>query len=189
MKRSLLVAALLLIATLIVCAAASAWWLWGKQYEIIITEAELQEKAGEKFPLSKKYLLIFGVTYKDPVVILEQNANHRIKVGLTAETEFFVNKNKIMATGNVSGNLRYDSTRGAFFLDAMKVESFDVSGFPDKYKEKATEAMSEAINEYYSRYPVYTLKDDNLKHIAAKLALKSVIINDKKMIVVLGLGL
>ena len=50
-------------------------------YEYRFTESELQEKLGERLPLTKKYLYVFDVTLDEPRVDLTEGSE-RIAAGI-----------------------------------------------------------------------------------------------------------
>jgi len=72
-------------AVLLVLAAGAAYFLLrGETYEIRLTEQELQERFDQKFPISRKYLLIFDVTYSNPKVHFVEGSD-RIQFGLNTD--------------------------------------------------------------------------------------------------------
>jgi len=187
MKRKLLLLVIGLTVALAIGIGFTLYAFWGERFEIVITEAELQGKIAEKFPITKKYLIIFEITYSDPIVHLDEGGD-RIHVGLRAMTEFSLNNKVFSGNGIVAGSLRYDQESGSFFLDRLSIESMDIAGFPEKYEKEVTVLSTSSLRSYYDNHPIYTLKSTDMKQRAARLILKSVVVRNKTLVVTMGIG-
>lgn len=187
MKRKIILLAIGLMVALTIGIAFTLYTFWGEKFEIVITEAELKDKIAEKFPITRKYLIIFDITYSDPVLHLEEGGD-RIQVGITATTGFTLNNKVFSGDGVVSGSLRYDQASGSFFLDRLILESLAIAGFPEKYHKEVKDLSTSSLRSYYDKHPLYTLKSTDLKQRAARLILKSVVVRHKTLVVTMGIG-
>ena len=184
MKKNIIIS----ITVLIILAVSVYIYFSGREFTVKITEAQLKEKLGEKLPLTKKYLFIFEVTLKNPRVSLTDGSK-KIDVGL----DFILNiknNNKPKPYGgsiDVSCGVRYEDEKGQFFLTDPVVKNLEVQGIPEKYIDKVNKVLSLALTRYYETHPVYTLKTTDIKQAAAKIILKDIYINNKELIIKLGI--
>jgi Protein of unknown function (DUF1439) len=150
------------------------------------TREELQGRVAEKFPLDQKILLLFTVTYSNPVIKLEDGSD-RIGVGLDVSAKLAGNK---FVKGRVEGDwqVRYDSTDGGLYFDDPKVSKFRIEGLPPSTEDTVTQVATPLIREYLSRVPVYRLKPGELRQDIARGVLKSVSVKQGMLVVVVGPG-
>lgn len=180
-----------LIATLVILAlllASAYWYFKGKTYVVTIPEAEIQQKLDAKLPLTKSYFLLLQITLDNPRVHLE-NGTDRINAGLDIVLNLKVDNNPKPLGGSVdvSGGIRYVASRGEFFLTEPDIEQLRIQGIPDKYLAKAEQAITKALAHYYQDNPIYTLQRTNLKQAAARLVLQEVIVENKALVITLGI--
>lgn len=89
------------------------------------------------------------------------------------------------------GNLKADLMslkNGEFFLTGPTIDQLSVQGIPKKYTKKANLFLIKAISEFYSKHPIYTLKQYDLKQLAAKTILKDVVVENNELVVRLGIS-
>lgn len=160
----------------------------GKTYVITIPEEVIQQKLGEKLPLTKSYLLIFEVTLNNPRVDLKKGSN-RINAGLDVELDIRTKRVGKRLTGkiDVTGALQYHAEEGAFYLAEPIIETLSIQGLPEKYAERSAKVIEKALTNYYSTRPIYTLKASDVKQAVAKLVLKDMVIQEESIVVTLGL--
>lgn len=160
----------------------------GREYVIVISEAVIQEKLNEKLPLSKTYLIVFNVTLDNPRVDLSEGTD-RINAGLDILLNITINNHEkpLGGTLDASGALKYVPEEGAFYLAEPVVENLSIQGLPDQYTARATKAAEMALSNFYSTRPIYTLKATDIKQVVAKLLVKSLEIQEEKIVVVLGI--
>ncbi len=58
---------------------------------------------------------------------------------------------------------------------------------PEKYTDKVNKALTKALASYYATHPIYTLKTTDTKQAAVKLVLKDVYIENKELVIKLGI--
>lgn len=184
MKKLAIVAAVC-VATLL---AGAYYYFAGKEYVIRVPESTIQSKLGEKLPLTKTYLFIIQITLSNPRVELE-NGSDRVAAGLDVEFNITINNNPKSLGGKVdiSGGVIYVSDKGQFFLTDPVIEDLSVQGIAPEYTGKANEALTRALSEYYKTHPIYTLRVTDAKQAAARMVLKDVIIENKELVVTLGI--
>ena len=160
----------------------------GKEYVVRITETEIKEKLDEKLPLTKSFLFIIQITLKNPRVLLE-NGSKRISAGLDVLLNITVNKNPkpLGGTVDVSGGVQYLADKGELFLTNPVIENFVIQGIPDKHLYKVNKALTTALAKYYKENPIYTLRATDVKQAAARMVLKDVIVENKELVVTLGI--
>src|SRR5262245_56240050 len=55
-----------IVVVVVVAAVGLYFVLRGEEYELRLTQQEIQEKLDQKFPFSKRHLLLFEATYSNP---------------------------------------------------------------------------------------------------------------------------
>ena len=164
------------------------WYFSGKEYVFRFPEAQIRETLAKKLPMTKTYLLIIQVTLDNPRVLLE-NGSNRVNAGLDVTLNVTVDNNPEPLGGSidVSGGVRYEAEKGQFFLTDPVIEKLQVQGISPAYTEKTNNALTKALAEYYSERPIYTLSDLDAKQLAAQMVLKDVVVENKELVVTLGI--
>lgn len=167
---------------------AAYFYFSGREYVIVIPEATIQEKLNEKLPLSKTYLIVFNVTLDNPRVDLSEGTD-RINAGLDIVLNIKINNHEkpLGGTLDASGALKYVPEEGAFYLAEPVVENLSIQGLPGQYTARASKAAEIALANFYSTRPIYTLKATDTKQAAAKLLLRSLEIQEDKVVAILGI--
>ena len=161
----------LLILVLVAFSGVGAFWfLQGKVFTVVIPEAELQQRMNDKLPITKSYLYVFEVTLSNPRVDLDDVAD-RFRAGLDVTLNVKIKGIDKPLGGSVdaSGSIEYRPESASFHIAEPLVESFSVQGLPSQHEPRVEQVLTKALQEYYSRNPVYVLKADNLKKSAARL--------------------
>lgn len=184
MHRTIIV----LVIVVLAIAAGAYFYVSSQEYIVRIPEEQLLEKLQENLPISKSYFFIFQVTLDKPRVELT-NGSDRINAGLDVILNIKLGSEEKPLSGSLdaSGTIRYEPESGQFYLSDPIVEQLSIQGIPEKYIGKATAVMGKALAEYYADHPIYTLKADGIKQGAAKLVLKSVLVENQALALVLGL--
>lgn len=159
-----------------------------KQYNVIITQQQIDDALQKKFPVTKTYLLFFGITYSNPHLKLLPESN-RIEVGLDAELDIKIlnESKKLGGTVLVTSALAYRNETKQFFLYSPQINKLEIQGIPQQYLDKVTDFASNAARKYLQEFPVYTLTANDTKTAAAKLLLKDVQVRSSEIHVTLGL--
>lgn len=159
-----------------------------KTFVVRVSEEELRSRIEKKLPYTKKYLAIFSVTLSNPRVNLVSGSD-RINMGIDAGLSVAAGEAAKAFGGQVdiSGVLRYDAATGGFFLLEPEVDRLSIQGLPEKYTAGATQAVSSALKAFYREHPVYTLRPTDFKKAAARLLLRSVVVENEELVITLGL--
>lgn len=187
MARRWLKIALIAAAVVTAVVAGLVWFAYGKEITLRIPQRQIQEALDAKFPLEKKYLLIFTVRYANPVVTLDPGAD-RIHVGLDAETVFIVNGKTYGGSALVSGSVAYEPSKGEFNFMDSRIEKMSIAGIPEKYSNKVNEIGTLLLRQYLDHKPIYRLSNADTKQSLAKLVLKRVRVKEGQLEVVMGIG-
>jgi hypothetical protein len=176
------------LVTLSVLLAGTFFYFNGKRYVVVISQEQIDSTLANRFPVSKKHLLIFNITYSNPQVTLLED-HDRIQVGLDATLNIRLNKEPKELGGGctITSGIRYDSETQEFFLDDAKFDRLEIQGIPDAYLDQVTQFASEAAREFLTSKAIYRLKAGDTKTSTAKLLLKDVQVRGKSVHVTLGL--
>ena len=173
---------------LAVAAVGTYLYFDGREYVFRFTEPQLQEKLAERLPIRKTYLFIFEVVLDNPRLSLI-NGTDRVNAEIDAALNVFINDMPLSLGGelDVSGGVRYDQIDGQFFLTDPVIENLNIQGIPGRYSERANNVLTKALGEYYADRPIYTLRETDAKQAVAKLLLKDVIVQNRELVVTLGI--
>jgi len=177
--KTIRITVLLVIAFLAMAHASFAF-----SYTLEISESELQKKVSAMMPMKKKNMFV-AVTVSDPKVDLIKESN---EIGVMTNIEVIaLGSLKGSGRANITGTLNYDAEKGEFYFRNPTVVSLEVDNVAKKFIPKIKKITQLAITKAMSAYPVYKFKDDNIKHKLAKAALKSVIVEQEKLLVTLSM--
>lgn len=148
------------------------------------TETELQEKIEAMMPLTKKKFLL-SIVISEPHLTLLENVN---KLGLQTKIEAIV-AGGLKGEGNthITGSIAYNQDEGAFYFKDPTIVSLSINGISEEFQAKIKSLAQKSVAKLLAKHPVFTFKDDNLKHQLAKSTLESVTIKDKKLVITLNL--
>ena len=175
------------IIVLICAGTAGYFYFSGRNYVITIPEHHLQQEFDRNLPIRKNYLYIFDVTIYNPRIDLIKETG-RILAGLDVHVDIKIDGVKpIDGSVNASGILKYVPKEGAFYLKSPKVEKMSMRGVEDKHLAQTRSLVEQTLTNYLNKHPVYKLKTNDINHVAAKMALKHVKVEDTKILVHFGL--
>lgn len=135
-------------------------------------------------PLEKKKFFVTTIL-TNPVIDLIETTN---ELGLSTDVAIKAPGN-IVGNGKVSftGTLRYENDSGSFYFDNLKVVSLDVEHVSPETLPKIKKVLVFVAKKFLAKKPVFTFKDNSLKHKLAKSALKTISVENEKLIIELGL--
>ena len=148
-----------------------------------ITEQEIQEKLSALMPIVKKKYFV-TITILNPKIDLIKKSD---EIGILAEIEANVTGG-IKGKGEViiKGTLAYNANKGEFYFKNPKIVSLAIDKVPDNIIPKIQGVAQAALSKVMTVYPVYKFKDDNLTHTLAKSVLKSLKVENERLLLTLG---
>lgn len=160
------------LAPALVCQAA-----WGFTHEV--TEAELQQKVSAAMPVEIRKPT-YALTISDPVIDL---AGTDQTVGIVAQVALDVPQ-QIKAAGTVtlSGRLVYEPQGYAFYLRNVVIRKLEVEGAQESLLPALRLVTQFAVARALAAQPIYSIKDDSMKARFARAFLKSVSVEDRKLV-------
>ncbi|MFT6047441.1 MAG: hypothetical protein ACI9WC_003155 [Arenicella sp.] len=161
------------------CASALSF-----SYTLELSEANIQKRADAMMPLEKKKFFVTTIL-TNPVIDLIEITN---ELGISTNVSVKV-PGKSAGNGKVSftGALRYDNDSGSFYFDNFKVISLDVKKVSPDSLPKIKKTLGFIAKKFLAKKPVFTFKDDNLKHRLAESTPKSISVENEMLIIELGL--
>jgi Protein of unknown function (DUF1439) len=176
----------LLLACAVIGLCVVGWFTYrhfNPELAIEFTQAELQAKLAEKFPLQKcaaLQLACFDV--REPKLTLTEGSD-RIQVALAMAVK--ASGREYPGRAAFNSKLRYSRDDGAVYLDDVQITEFDAGGKLGDFESMVRSYGSAVISTALRGTPVYTLKDDATKEALAKLAIRDIRIANGKVRVVL----
>ncbi|WP_028293342.1 DUF1439 domain-containing protein [Oceanobacter kriegii] len=152
-------------------------------YTIELTEAELQQRLESMMPMHRdRYFM--KVTLDKPELDLTLG-DGLLGFGALMTVE---------APGDLGGDVKvkiagelvYNADRGTFYLKKPKILSMDSSHISVGNQAQVKSVIEPLASKYLERKPVYTLDDEDLKQKLAKAVLKSVTVQDNKLVLELS---
>ena len=164
-------------------------FLKDKTYLLTFTEPELRDRLEDQLPFTETYLFIFQVTLKNPRIDLVSGSD-RIAGGLDVVLNLKLGDSETPLGGgvDVSGGLKYLPSEGAFYLDDPVIEQVNIQGLTPSLTNRANQALSSALSQFYRERPIYRLSESDIRQSAAKVVLREVIVKDEVLHVTLGLS-
>jgi len=179
---------IIFILVLVLGVAGVYIYMSGKKYPISLTETQLKAKLDEHLPVKNTYLFIIDVTLDNSrVALLEGSDRINAGVDVTVAIRAGSTPTQFKGTVDAAAGVRYEPTKGQFFLTNPTVEKVTIPGVPDSYTSKVNTVISSALSEYFAKQPVYTLDATDYTQRATQLVLKDVIIKDRRLILELGI--
>jgi len=174
-------------AAILALVAAGYLYFANRDFQLRISEAQIQQKLADKLPHSKTYLGIFRLTLDNPRVKLLADSG-RIRAGLDLQLASELGgREPLSGSVDLSGRLRYVADESQFYLADVKIEQLQLHGLADKQQRQARLAISAALGEYLSHHPIYRLKPGDFKQAAARLVVKDVRVSGDTLVVTMGL--
>lgn len=147
---------------------------------IALSEADVQQRVQTQFPVARALPLAGTLTLSNPVVNLRDPKG---RVGLLLDAAVGVPQfGRVAGQTEVTGAVRFDAGKGQFMLDNARVESLRIPGIPASYLSTVQSAVNATVASTLQSLPIHTLRDENLAEKYAKANLKSVRIEDRKLL-------
>lgn len=184
-RRTLIITGLVLIVVMVTAGVVA---LKGERFSLVLTEEQIQQRLDARFPVTKRYLLVIGLTFSEPKVELAEGSD-RIGFGVTTAVNLTVGgaTKPLGGRAAISSGLRYDPQDFSFYLDDPRIESLHVQGIPVAYIEQVNEGALALAQERINRTKIHTLRPDQFQQAAARLVLKEVTVTDGRLVITLGL--
>lgn len=171
----------------------SGWMAWqklGSEEGVVLTftEEEIETRLSEKFPISEviteQVPIPLPVTVQAPEITFIPGTD-RVKARITAEVDAILKK--FGTSASFSCGIRYEASDQSLRLVEPVVEEIETSQVPEKYRGVLNLLATALAHKYLNDQPLYHLKEEDLTDHAARFLLKSVEVNDERLVVRLGL--
>jgi len=153
-------------------------------YTITLTLPDIQSQVEKNFPVTESSAL-YSLTLKNPRVELKEGSE---RVGLIVDTT--MTALGIMATSGVvhiDGAIGYLRDKGEFLLEDAVARQVELEGISEPGQRQVAQIATMALREYFKKNPIYRLNPNDASEAVIKSALKSVKIQDGKLVVELGM--
>jgi hypothetical protein len=176
----------LLIAVGVLAFCVMGWFVFrhfNPEVSIDFTQAELQAKLAQKFPVEKcAPLNIVCFVVREPKLTLK---NHSDRIDVATSFVLRAAAREYPGRANFSTKIRYDPQRGAFFLYDVRIVDFSTEGRLGELEAIVKTQGDLIIGTLLRTTPVLTLKNDSREQQIAKAVVRDVKIVNGKMRVVL----
>lgn len=167
-------AALLTLALTLLPAAASAF-----SHEI--SQAELQDKVAAAMPLEIKKRF-YKLVISDPEIDLGGGDG---RVAVVARLGLTTGSGQANGVVSFTGVPTYDPATASLFLSGVVIRDLRVDGAPESHLPGIRVIAQLAASHAFARHPIHVIRGDSLKSGMAKAFLKSVAVEDNKLILLL----
>lgn len=153
--------------------------------ELRLTAAQLTRQLQPSFPQKRCLLGLACLNLRNPVITLRKDDQ---RLFVAADVGFDLNAQEAgKGKALIAGLPRYDSNKGAFFLDRPQVESLDVAGLGRAELGMARQLLNGMLAEdILADQPIWTLDESDPQQAMAKLTLRKVEVRDGILILTMG---
>ena len=160
--------------------------LFALNYDIKLTEKQLQNKIEKKFPFEKKKFLTKVILSKPNITLKDGSEKVYINVDITLKVS---NKMSFDAYTELNGVVIYNDIEKKFYLDDFVIDELVMDKVPLKFHKTIQKSIEKIAKIIFSKHHVYDLaaRDfKNLKTAMAAMLLKNIEVKDKTMIITVG---
>ncbi len=180
MKR-IITPAIILLVVACLAGACSSW----REVTVRITEQDLRERLGKKFPVTKDYKFIGTVTYANPRITLRREDN-RVELGLDIIMGDAGRSDSIRGVADMLVSVVYDQKKKAVYLARPELQRFAVNGMPEQNIQLLSALFMPAIEKMLERNPVYRLKPKGATKKIASMLVKDIRVREGCLEIVYG---
>lgn len=157
-------------------------------HEVTITENQVQAAVDRAGPQEKRYGGLMTVSLREPPKITLGVPEGRTTVAGRVElTSPLLARPAIPVDLVATAGIRYDDASKAFYLDHPVAESVTSAQLGRDAEPLARQAINSLLVAYFSKRPVYVLRDDaSLQEKTARWLLKSVRIENGRIVATLS---
>jgi len=171
---------LLLVGAITIAACGSGLL----RKELVFTRTDLQTKVEKSFPVEKKKRLV-KVELSHPDILLEAGSQ---RIGMRLQiTVSMPGMGTVTGSAEADGDLVYRSDQGKIAITDTKLRHLEIGDVPSSSR-KIIEAIAAGLAEkYLSDVTVYTLNQHEFKESLAKLILRTIAVEEGRVVVEIGL--
>jgi len=169
---------------LLICMTTVACGSGLLRKEVVFTRAELQSKVEKSFPVEKKKRLV-KVELSNPDILLAAGSE---RIGMRMQIVAAVpGLGTVTGTAEADGDLVYRSDQGRIAITDTQLRQLHIADVPEVY-HKTIEALAAGLTKkYLSDVTLHTLNQDDFKESLAKLLLRTIAVEDGRVVVEIGL--
>ena len=152
--------------------------------EIVFTQADLQSKVEKSFPVKKKKEFV-KVELSNPDILLAAGSE---RIGMRMQIAVALpGMGTVSGAMEADGDLVYRSDEGKIAITNTRLRQLDIEEVPSAY-QKTVEAIAASLaKRHLSDVTVYTLNQDDFKESLAKLILRTIAVEDGRVVVEIGI--
>jgi len=152
--------------------------------EIVFTQADLQSKVEKSFPVNKKKRLV-KVELSNPDILLAAGSE---RIGMRLQIAAALpGMGTVTGSAEADGDLVYLSDQGKIAITNTKLRQLEIGEVPSAYRKTVEAIAASLTRRYLSDVTVYTLNQDEFKESLAKLILRTIAVEDGRVVVEIGL--
>lgn len=149
-------------------------------YTIEITEDELQSRLAAIMPMERQQYFL-TVVLSEPDIDLSVGNNEigvSSKVAITAPGGM-----KGSGSAKITGSLDYDPETHAFYFRNPNIVSLESEDIPPEMLPQIKDMAQSATSKILSTQPIYTLSGEDLQQKVARTMLKSIKVENRKLLI------
>jgi len=163
-------------------------------YEMVVDEAQLQQKINAKLPFSKNYYVMFRGTLDHADVHLGEGKVYiRFDAHLSSINPMALIDNRsdapvlpiLSGSADIIATPDFHPETGQVFLTQVKVVGMDIKSVSDGAPFKPS--VKKLALAYLAKHPIYTLRGNNFKKMLARDWLKAVTVKDHALVLSFGI--
>jgi hypothetical protein len=149
------------------------------QKEIVISKDTIQSTLDKQFPFDKSMILM-RITLMEPQIYFK---NTNIGINLRYWGSYL--EKEIEGKIDLNGHIRYE--KGAFYMDSLELVTVTMNEKEFSSDGKFQKILVNLIKNYLECFPLYRLKQTDIKQNLAKLLLKDITVEGDNLKILIGL--
>ena len=154
---------------------------------LVLRQSDLQVAAEGSFPVT--FQGIVPITLQNPYLRLDRNSDQLgLEVDVSAE---ITSGNRLISRWLLVGNIIYERGRGEFFLQRPDIRSLDPGSIFEAFNAPGFMrglVIEDLLGGLAASIPLYRLHPGNPKHALARRWLRSLRVQDGKLLIYIGLS-
>lgn len=157
---------------------------WSVEYEVAFEQTQIQQQIDNVLPVTKQSPLAQVEVKAAQLTLLDKDDRLKISAQLNVITlGDFKTEGKV----DLESGLRYDSLKGEFYFQNVKVLDLQAESIPPSLIPQLAIITEQVLNQVLVNYPIYTLDQTEINQHLLKSSLKSIKVRDKKLVAVMEL--
>jgi hypothetical protein len=149
------------------------------QKEIVIPRDTIQSAIDKKFPFDRS-MIVMRITLMEPKIYFKET-----NIGINLRYWGSYLEKEIEGKIDLNGHIRYE--KGAFYMDSLQLVEATLNEKEFSSDGKFQKILVNLIKNYLECFPLYKLKQSDIKQNLARLLLRDISVDGDSLKIIIGL--